>query len=57
MQSEEHDAIEWFHREQLAGLRFADPSYLGLLQGLSVADHQVSPGAVSSPPALKKFNL
>jgi 8-oxo-dGTP diphosphatase len=34
MQPEEHDAIEWFRRGQLAGLRFADPSYLGLLQGL-----------------------
>ncbi len=27
---EEHDAIEWFRLVQLAGLRFADPSYLGL---------------------------
>jgi 8-oxo-dGTP diphosphatase len=34
MQPEEHDAIGWFRREQLGGLRFADPSYLGLLQGL-----------------------
>ena len=34
MQPEEHDAIGWFRREQLVGLRFADPSYLGLLQGL-----------------------
>ena len=34
MQPEEHDAIEWFCFGQLAGLRFADPSYLGLLQGL-----------------------
>jgi hypothetical protein len=33
-QPEEHDAIEWFRRGQLAGLRLADPSYLGLLQGL-----------------------
>jgi hypothetical protein len=33
-QPEEHDAIGWFRREQLGGLRFADPSYLGLLQGL-----------------------
>jgi 8-oxo-dGTP diphosphatase len=34
MQPEEHDAIGWFRREQLGGLRFADLSYLGLLQGL-----------------------
>ncbi len=34
-QPEEHDAIGWFGREQLAGLSFADPSYLGLLQGLT----------------------
>jgi hypothetical protein len=34
MQPEEHDAIGWFRREQLGGLRFADPPYLGLLQGL-----------------------
>ncbi|HEX9066106.1 MAG TPA: NUDIX hydrolase [Streptosporangiaceae bacterium] len=34
MQPEEHDAIGWFRQGQLAGLRFADPSYLGLLQGL-----------------------
>jgi 8-oxo-dGTP diphosphatase len=34
MQPEEHDAIEWFRLEQLAGLRFADASYLGLLHGL-----------------------
>jgi 8-oxo-dGTP diphosphatase len=34
MQPEEHDAIGWFRRKQLGGLRFADPSYLGLLQGL-----------------------
>jgi 8-oxo-dGTP diphosphatase len=33
-QPEEHDAIGWFCREQLGGLRFADPSYLGLLQSL-----------------------
>jgi 8-oxo-dGTP diphosphatase len=33
-QPEEHDAIGWFGREQLGGLRFADPSYLGLLAGL-----------------------
>ena len=34
MQPEEHDAIRWFRRGQLDGLRFADPSYLSLLQGL-----------------------
>jgi 8-oxo-dGTP diphosphatase len=34
MQPEEHDAIGWFRRGQLGGLRFADPSYLGLLEGL-----------------------
>ena len=34
MAPEEHDTIGWFRREQLGGLRFADLSYLGLLQGL-----------------------
>jgi mutator protein MutT len=36
VQPEEHDAIEWFRREQLDGLRFADPSYLDLLRGLLI---------------------
>lgn len=36
LQPEEHDAIGWFRRGQLAGLRFADPSYLGLLEGLAM---------------------
>ena len=31
---EEHDAIGWFQREQLDGLRFADLSYPGLLRHL-----------------------
>jgi len=34
MEPREHDAIGWFRRGQLGGLRFADPSYLGLLKGL-----------------------
>lgn len=34
LQPEEHDAIGWFKQEQLDGLRFADPSYLGLLRHL-----------------------
>jgi mutator protein MutT len=33
-QPEEHDAIDWFEMGQLAGLNFADPSYLALLQHL-----------------------
>jgi len=33
-QPEEHDAIDWFERGQLAGLSFADPSYLTLLRHL-----------------------
>lgn len=33
-QPEEHDAIGWFERDQLAGLSFADPSYPTLLQNL-----------------------
>lgn len=35
-QPEEHDAIGWFKRDQLAGLSFADPSYLPLLQNLLI---------------------
>ena len=35
-QPEEHDAIGWFERDQLAGLSFADPSYLTLLQDLLI---------------------
>jgi 8-oxo-dGTP diphosphatase len=31
LQPEEHDAIGWFGKGQLSGLRFADPSYLSLL--------------------------
>lgn len=27
----EHDALDWFGADQLAGLEFADPSYLSLL--------------------------
>jgi hypothetical protein len=34
LQPEEHDAIDWFEKEQLDGLRFADPSYLTLLRHL-----------------------
>jgi 8-oxo-dGTP diphosphatase len=34
LQPEEHDAIGWFKQEQLDGLRFADPSYPGLLRHL-----------------------
>ena len=33
-QPEEHDAIGWFQRGQLAGLTFAHPSYLPVLQRL-----------------------
>lgn len=32
LQPEEHDAIGWFKQEQLDALRFADPSYPGLLR-------------------------
>jgi 8-oxo-dGTP diphosphatase len=34
MEPEEHDDIGWFRRGQLGELRFADPSYLGLLKRL-----------------------
>lgn len=33
-QAEEHDEIAWFRVEELAGLDFADDSYLPLIQGL-----------------------
>jgi 8-oxo-dGTP diphosphatase len=33
-QPEEHDAIGWFAADQLAGLSFADKSYLSVLQRL-----------------------
>jgi 8-oxo-dGTP diphosphatase len=33
LQPEEHDAIGWFGKGQLAGLALADPSYPGLLRG------------------------
>ena len=34
LQPEEHDAIGWFEKGLLDGLRFADPSYLTLLRHL-----------------------
>lgn len=34
LQPEEHDAIGWFGAGELAGLRFADPSYLPMLRRL-----------------------
>ena len=36
-QPEEHDAIAWFSKEQLAGIRLADESYLPLLLNLLAA--------------------
>jgi 8-oxo-dGTP diphosphatase len=33
-QPAEHDALGWFGREQFGELRFADPSYMTLLEGL-----------------------
>jgi mutator protein MutT len=36
-QPAEHDAIDWFSRDQLQALRLADPSYLTVLQRVLAA--------------------